>query len=135
MICDHAACPKLKSILISRSPNSPDVDVSNVVGNSFDRLVLRCYSCRFYVWPDFVPTHERHADGALHRSAGRLGRDVSNIVLSRNSLYSSMSILDDLFDGEVFQFHVSVLGRNPAFLGVTGRSIVVQSWRHLPIAQ
>ena len=36
-----------------------------------------------------------------------------------------MSILDDLFDCEVFQFHVSVLGRNPAFLGVTGRSIVV----------
>ena len=28
MICDHAACPKLKSILISRSPNSPVVDVS-----------------------------------------------------------------------------------------------------------
>ena len=83
------------------------------------RLVLRGYSYRLYVWPDFVPTHERHADGALHRSAGRLGREVSNIVLSRNSLYSSMSILDDLFDGEVFQFHVSVLGRNPAFLGVT----------------
>ena len=28
MIYDHATCPKLKSILFSRSPNSPVVDVS-----------------------------------------------------------------------------------------------------------
>ena len=27
MIYDHTACPKLKSILISRSPNSPVVDL------------------------------------------------------------------------------------------------------------
>ena len=99
--------------------------VSNVVGNSFDRLVLRGYSCRLYVWPDFVPTHERHANRALYRSVSRLGRDVSDVVLSRNSFYSPMSIFDDFFDGEVFQLHVSVLGRNPAFLGIAGRGVVV----------
>ena len=36
-----------------------------------------------------------------------------------------MSILDDFLDGEVFQFHVSVLGRNSAFLGIAGRGVVV----------
>ena len=36
-----------------------------------------------------------------------------------------MSIFDDFFDGEVFQLHVSVLGRNSTFLGVAGRSVVV----------